>query len=256
MSAPCDQLLEALGKGALSPEQARHLESCPSCTQAQQAHRALGEANPAPLSLERANAILALAARELAAHPRARSWRAEAAVAVALSATVALVGALKMGHGQVQNSASPDALRAAALALGGVLVLAGWFAFAPRARRAQRAVLAGGLLTVVAVAAMGSGQADPRPFLAAGAHCLMLELGVSALPVMAALLLLRGWAPDPLRSALVGLSGGAAGLIGLHFHCPNGTPGHLLTFHLLPWVAWWGLAALARARLRTHSFAP
>src|SRR5229473_3687203 len=56
--------------------------------------------------------------------------------------------------------------------------------------------------------------------------------------------------------SVVGLTGAAAGLIALHTHCENGLAPHLLTFHLLPWLAVAGLAIWTRAQLPSRSFAP
>ena len=58
----------------------------------------------------------------------------------------------------------------------------------------------------------------------------------------------------PVRTALVGLSGAATGL--LPFAPIVRTDSHPPAFHLLPWLAVTGLAIWTRSRLPSRSFAP
>ncbi|WNG24930.1 DUF1109 family protein [Cystobacter fuscus] len=53
-----------------------------------------------------------------------------------------------------------------------------------------------------------------------------------------------------------GLAAGAVGLILLHVHCPDGSPGHLAVSHAGPWLVLGALAPWVRARLRTTGHAP
>jgi hypothetical protein len=42
----------------------------------------------------------------------------------------------------------------------------------------------------------------------------------------------------------------------LHLHCPNATADHLLSFHVLPWVAIAGAMVAARRMMPSRSHAP
>src|SRR2546423_681929 len=104
-----------------------------------------------------------------------------------------------------------------------------------------------------AVGIAGSGLDDPRPFATAGMACVSTEIALSAVPVAFALwLLARSTAFSPMRALVVGLAGGATGMVALHIHCPIGTPEHLFVFHVLPWVLIALGAVAVRRRLPTR----
>lgn len=60
----------------------------------------------------------------------------------------------------------------------------------------------------------------------------------------------------PDQEVVAGLAAGAGGLMTLHLHCPNGTLGHLLLFHLVPSALVSLLAVGVRRRLSSASWAP
>lgn len=55
---------------------------------------------------------------------------------------------------------------------------------------------------------------------------------------------------------LGGLAAGAGGVFVLHLHCPSGALGHLIGFHLGPWLLVATLALGLRRLVRSSTFAP
>jgi len=245
--------MDALG-GPLPPELAAHVASCEACRALTGGFDALGP--PAPPAPSLPPALKAPALAELASHPKPTPWWRELVV---LGAVYAAVTGVALGFtrlGQLLNAAPTGvvvglaALVLALMAGGAVLALA-------PARRGGRGGLVATSAGVVALAVVlgGSGQ-DVQGLLAGCIGCTRTHLLLSALPLVAALGLLRHSAYHPVRALAAGLSAGAVGLFVLHVHCPNGSAAHLGLSHVAPWLLVGGLAVWARSRLRSHSYAP
>jgi len=201
---------------------------------------------------EKLEAIRLAAQVELARHPAVRPWWVDAGALLGINL---LFGAGSMlllttpvdGFGPLRWGVAGALL--AVCALGSfAAVRPGW-----RAARLVLLGLAGLTMALVLIAATGF---DPgRPFLG-GMGCGLWEGMASVVPVIAAMVVLSRFAPDPLRTVVGGLAAGAGGLLALHLHCPNGMLSHLIVFHLVPWVLV-SLAALGLRRLvRSASWAP
>ncbi len=246
----CPHLVRSLAD-ELSPEAQAHLDGCRVCQQARAAFGRLGAAEPPKVQ---AGSLPQLVQAELARHPKVWPWWVEALGAVAVNAMIAFAMVASMKWNTVQHS-SPS-LRWGVTADLVLLVLGGAVAaFAPRARVVRWAVV--GLAGFAALATLwGASGNDPGGTFFGGAGCGMIELGASVLPLGVALWLATRMAPDISRAMSFSVAAGAAALLALHLHCPNGTFAHLLTFHLLPWALLSGVAWLARRALPTKSYAP
>lgn len=208
-------------------------------------------AQPPPPALPSA---LAAAQAELQRSPVARGWWLDALAIVGANLLVCAVAAAVFG-GNSQQHDSAELRWAAAALLVAVLLAGAVAAIAPRGRSARLAVAALAALAGVSAAFASSGFDPGLPF-ARGIGCTATECVIALLPLSVSLFALTRFAASALRSAVVGLSAGAGGVLALHLHCPNGTLSHLLIFHLLPWAAIAGLAVLVRGRLPSASLAP
>jgi hypothetical protein len=201
---------------------------------------------------EKLEAIRLAAHAELARHPAVRPWWVDAGVLLFVN--------LLFGAGSMLLLTTPvggfGPLRwGAAAALLAVCALGTFAAVRPGWRSARFALLGLAGVTMALVLITATGFDPGRPFLG-GMGCGLWEGLASVVPVIAAMLVLSRFAPDPLRTVVGGLAAGAGGLLALHLHCPNGMPSHLIVFHLVPW----GLVSLAalglRRLLRSSSWAP
>ncbi len=255
MTPECARVMDSLG-GPLPEELAAHVASCEACRALTGGFDALGPPPPPPApSLPPALKAPALA--ELASHPRPSPWWRELAV---LGAVYAAVTGVSLGFtplGRLLNRA-PEAVVVGLAALLLALMAGGAvLALAPRRRDGggRGLVVTSAAVVALAVALGGSGQ-DVKGLLAGCIGCTSTHLTLSALPLVAALALLRRSAYHPVRALAAGLSAGAVGLFVLHLHCPNGSAMHLGLSHVAPWLLVGGLAVWARSRLGSHSYAP
>jgi hypothetical protein len=254
MSPACEEVLSAIGDGELPSALAEHAKGCEHCRPLLEAHRALG-----PLAGELGGEVERVpseALAEIAAHPVPRPWWTP--VAVLLLAELVQMAAVALGFGAAGlsgNTAAPAVVATLAALLALSIVLGAAVSFARSGPRARWVL--GGLTVALAGAlvAGGSGWGPARP-LVAGAMCGMIELAVSTLPWVICLTLLQRTAFDASRAWLGGLCAGAAGALILHFHCGDGSPAHLLLFHVLPWLSLGVLAVVMRTRLRSTTYAP
>lgn len=90
----------------------------------------------------------------------------------------------------------------------------------------------------------------------ADADCALAEMAVAALPAIATVALLRGFAYRIERALTGGAAAALVGLATLDLTCPAGGLAHVFAFHLAPAVLVVALAALWRRRARTRSFVP
>ena len=250
MSPECSRVMDAMG-GPLPPELAAHVAGCAECRALVGGLEAL-EALEGP-DLER---LRAPSRAELEAHPRATPWWRELLVLLAVYLGMTGVGALALARvGLFLNPASPGVVGGLAVLVALAMVGGAVVALAPARRGAWGLV---GLSTAVvglAVVLGGSGEAA-RGFLAGALGCTRSSVLLSALPLVAAVVMLRRSAFHPARAVAAGLSAGAVGLLLLHVHCPDGTPAHLTASHLGPWLLLGAVALGVRSRLSTLGHAP
>jgi hypothetical protein len=173
-------------------------------------------------------------------------------------AAVMLGGLFALGRsGMVLNTASPVVV--AGLALLTLVMVGGgaYLALAPMRRRIPWAPIALAAATVAILQVLGgSGTPAMRSFLAGVLGCVKTEVVLSIPPLALALVLLCRSAFQPVRAFAAGLSAAGVSLFVLHLHCPDGTAGHLMLGHLVPWLLLSGVALFLRSRLPTRSYAP
>ncbi len=256
MSPECGRVMDNLGE-PLPAELEAHVAGCAECRELVEGFSALedlGEPRGAEApALEKARDE---ALKELAAHPRTTPWWREVAVLVGAYALVTVLGALALTRvGLVGNTASTWVVTGLALLLVVAMVGGAWVALAPGRKAAWGLVGTSAAVVGLSVVLGGSGLAM-RGLLSGALGCARVHMMLSALPLVAALVLLRRSAYHPARAVAAGLSGGAVGLLLLHLHCPDGSTAHLALSHVGPWLLLGGLTLLVRARLSTRSHAP
>ncbi len=231
--------------GALDAEDRLHAEQCPAC-----AALLAGEASrTAPVRTE----WLAAAHQELARPPR--PWWGLAAGLAAANAALAVAGTVLLVPTNWEASTSPHWLLVAAVVALAALAVGGIFlALAPR-RRWLEGAFGVAALAPIALLLAADGHAAAPHFLD-GMPCLWTVLALAALPLAGGAWLLTRAAYSPARAVAVGLISAGVGLLVLQLTCNDGSPPHLLVFHLLPWAAVGALAVLVRRVLPTWSYAP
>lgn len=259
MRPDCERVMDALGR-PLPPELAAHAATCEDCQALTSGFGALEAVKPAsaPATTPGMEAARRKTLNELALKPRPTPWWRELLVLLATYAVVMVVGLVALSReGLVLNTASPLVVTGV-----GALILAlvgggAYVALAP-ARRHAPWVLVAMVAAAVAVPLVlgGSGHASARSFLAGLVGCLAAEVVLSIPPLALALVLLCRSAFQPVRAFAAGLSAAGVSLFVLHLHCPDGTAGHLVLGHVVPWLLLAGVALLLRSRLATRSYAP
>ncbi len=257
MTPECTHVLDSLGQ-PLPPELAAHVASCAECRALVEGFGALEDVGaPAPPMPEPAlQRVRSRTHEELAAHPKPTPWWREVLVLVGVYMGMTALGALALTPlGLMLNSAAPGVV--AGLAVLVLLAMVGGAVVALAPVRHVAWSLMGTCTAVVALAVVlgGSGLAV-KSFLAGAIGCMRTHMLLSALPLVAALVMLRRSAYHPARSVAAGLSAGAVGLLLLHVHCPDGSAAHLAASHVGPWLLLGGLALLVRSRLPTYNHAP
>ncbi len=258
MSPECDRVMDGLGQ-PLPPELAAHVASCADCRALLEGFGAL-EGAPAPAKAPARAApalasVRAQALRELEAHPKATPWWREVLLLVGVYALVTVLGALGLSRMGLPNSAPPLVVAGLAGLMLAAMVGGAVVALAPMRQAAWGLVGTSAAVVALAVVLGGSGLAV-KSFLAGALGCMRAQMMLSALPLLAALVLLRRSAYHPARATAAGLSAGAVGLFLLNLHCPDGSVPHLAASHVAPWLLLGVLALLVRARLPTRIHAP
>lgn len=259
MRPECERVMDALG-GPLPPELAAHAATCPDCQALTASFAALDSVTVSqpPASTPGMEAARRKTLEELAAQPRATPWWRELLVLLATYAVVMVGGLLFLGRrGLVGNTASLPVLVGVGLAILALVGGGAYMAMAP-ARRHVPWVLMAAVAGAVSLAQVlgGSGYGPVRSFLAGVMGCMTTEVLLSIPPLALALVLLCRSAFQPVRAFAAGLSAAGVSLFVLHLHCPDGTAGHLMLGHLVPWLLLAGVAIFLRARLPTRSYAP
>jgi hypothetical protein len=196
--------------------------------------------------------VKALALAELSQARPAGSWRGDIALLTsAIWACALAVVAITVATG----NSSLAQLSARLVPVLPLLVLAAVGAVAAIAPRPQ-ALLPLGLLAgvselVLVVATRGEGHPSSLPAWV----CTAAHLGIGAVPLSLALVLLRKSAPNPLRAVVAGLAVGTVGAIAGELACEQSWQ-HVLLFHGAAWLGVAAGALLISRRLTPRSWAP
>ncbi|WP_223638122.1 NrsF family protein [Corallococcus sp. EGB] len=260
MTPECERVLDQMD-GPLPPDLASHAAGCADCRALLAGFHALGPPasvpSPTPVDEARLEQTRRQSLTELAARPRPTPWWKEVAVLLATYLVVGVLGLFVVGrHGMMLNAASPWAVALVALLIvvgvgGGAMV-----ALAPMRRAWPFTLVASGALVVALAQLTGRSGVQARPFLAGTLGCMGAEVALSVVPLALALVLLCRSAFQPVRALAAGLSSAGVSLLVLHVHCPDGSAGHLMLGHVLPWLVLAGVAVFIRSRLPSRSFAP
>ena len=245
----CDRFLDALASDRLEAADRAHAAGCPLC-------RPLlpegtdGVAHPGR-SLE---AVRARALETLRTTP-ARPWTRDAGRLALVQGAVAFGVSVVLG---AKNWNSPLAHHMALAVVGALLLavvtLGSVLALAPGRRRPRLLLW---LVPVVPVLLVASGNGvHTATTMRAALPCLVTVVLTAVVPLAVGLAVLRGMALDAARTVALALSAAATGLFALHWHCADGSAPHLMTFHVLPWIALALLAVPLRRALPTRSHVP
>jgi hypothetical protein len=259
MTPECERVMDALG-GPLPPELARHAATCEDCRALTAGFGALDAVKPVqtPETSPGMEAARRKTLEELAHKPRATPWWRELLVLLATYAVVMVGGLFLLGRsGLVANTASPVVVASLAVVILAGVGAGAYVAMAPTRRRGTWAFVAAGAAAVVLLQLLGGSGTTPfRSFLVGILGCMKTEVLLSIPPLALALVLLTRSAFQPVRAFAAGLSAAGVSLFVLHLHCPDGTAGHLMLGHLVPWLLLAGVALYLRWRLPTRSYAP
>lgn len=256
MRPECSQVLDRLGQ-PLPAELAAHVAQCAECQALVEGFGALAPVRAAvePARLE---AVQARARAELEARPRVLPWWQEVVALLGVYGVALGLGAwlLESRAGGLLTSTAPMGV---VVALGLLLLLAivggAVAALAPLRQPAWALVGTSAAVVALAVVLGGSGLAM-QGVLVGVVGCTKSLVVLSALPLVAALVLLRRSAYHPARALAAGLSAGAVGLMLLHLHCPDGSASHLLLAHVAPWLLLGGAVLAVRRWLGSQTYAP
>lgn len=184
-----------------------------------------------------------------------RSRRGWASLSAALLSAHAVVGGLALVIALVGLGARVDGEWITAAVIAALVVVGVFAAVRPGGRAVRGLALALAAIGAIGTVLTSTGHHAPTW----GWHdalCLAAEIGISALPTLATLIVLREFAPHVVRASVGGLGAGAVGVFVLHLTCPVEGPLHALAFHVAPWVMVTFAVVAIRARLSSRSFAP
>jgi hypothetical protein len=188
----------------------------------------------------------------------ARPWWRELLALLGAYAGVMVAGVFFLGRsGLVANTASAPVVAGLAVLILALVGGGAYLSLAPARRRIPWVPIAVATALVAALQVLGgSGTTPMRNFLMGVMGCVKTEVLLSIPPLALALVLLCRSAFQPVRAIAAGLSAAGVSLFVLHLHCPDGTAGHLMLGHLVPWLLLSGVALYLRSRLPTRSYAP
>lgn len=183
---------------------------------------------------------------------RPASWKANVAKAsgtiVGLSLTVA--GVMLLAGECSLESLSNRAVTLATLISVGVVTT--WASLRPQGRVGRIASLGLVVLSAVLLVVMrGTGTPSESPHWV----CTVSHFAVGLAPAAVVILLLRGMAPNRLRSIVAGLAAGTTGAFVGELACAK-PAGHVAVFHLSAWVAVALVVTFVSSRLTPRSYAP
>lgn len=259
MTPECERVMDALG-GPLPPELASHAASCEDCKALTSGFGAL-DALPkvsTPESTPGMEAARTRTLEELSHQPVAKPWWRELLALLGAYAVVMVGGLFFLGRaGLVGNTASVPVVAGLAVLILALVGGGAYLSLAPARRRIPWLPIAVATALVAALQVLGgSGTTPGRSFLVNAMGCMKTEVLLSIVPLGLALVLLCRSAFQPVRAIAAGLSAAGVSLFVLHLHCPDGTAGHLMLGHLVPWILLSGVALFLRSRLPTRSYAP
>ncbi len=184
--------------------------------------------------------------------PKRAGWKAGvlAASGTVLGLATAVAGVLLAVGACTLDVFSSRAVTLASLITVGIVTM--WASLRPQGHVARLISL--GLVVLSAaliVLVRGAGAPSPQPEWV----CTVSHLAVGLAPAAVVIVLLRGMAPNRLRSVLAGLAAGTTGAIVGEFGCGQ-SAGHVAIFHLSAWAAVALLVALISSRLTPRSYAP
>ncbi|AGC45143.1 carotenogenesis protein CarR [Myxococcus stipitatus DSM 14675] len=190
---------------------------------------------------------------ELALNQPVRRWRTQAAWVMASCCTLALlVVAILLVGGALSG---PALLQRAPLLLL-LLTTSGvcaWGALSPRGRGLRRAAVG---LAVACAATLVLARASPTsPASLPAWVCTASHLAVDLVPLIVALVVLRGAAFQPLRALCAGLSVGTTGAFVGELACEQDWR-HVAGYHLLAWALICAAAIVLSRSLKPRSYAP
>lgn len=197
--------------------------------------------------------VLAASRGELALKRPVRRWRTQAAWVMAASGGLGLLVAAVM----LATGATPGALllgRAPLLALLlGTSAVCAWGALAPGRRWLRRGGLGLALASTVALVLARStpSTASTLP----GWVCAASHIAVGCVPLVVALVALRGTAFEPLRALVAGLGVGTTGAFLGELACEQDWR-HVAVYHLLAWTCVAAAALVLSRSLKPRSYAP
>ncbi|MCP3166868.1 DUF1109 domain-containing protein [Myxococcus qinghaiensis] len=270
MTPECSRVMDRLGE-ALPPDLAAHVANCQECQVVTGGFEFISGPSPAPTAPASASSddeddedtlpgqfdARRFALETLAKQPKARPWWHGLVLLVGVHAATVGVGLMLLSRDfWVGNAAHSSIVVGVAILILALLGAGTYIALSPHRRVVPWvAVLATSGALGLTVVLTGSGQ-QGRAFLAGLVGCMGTELAVTVVPLAVTLVLLSRSAFHPVRALAAGLSAGAASLLVLHLHCPDGTASHLLWGHVVPWLGLGGIAVLLRSRMPTSSHAP
>ncbi len=259
MRPECERVMDSLGEN-LPPALATHAATCADCQAFLSSFETLDAIapSPSPAKTPGMEAARRKSMQELALKPRATPWWRELLVLLGTYAVVMVGGVVGLGrNGLVLNTASPLVIAGVGFAILVLVTGGAYVAMAPARRHVPWLIVAAVAGAVSLLLVMGgSGYAPARGFLAGLVGCVTSEVVLSIPPLALALVLLCRSAFQPVRAFAAGLSAAGVSLFVLHLHCPDGTAGHLMLGHLVPWLLLAGVALFLRARLPTRSYSP
>lgn len=183
---------------------------------------------------------------------RPASWKANVVKAsgTIIGLCVAVAGVMLTVGACTLDFLSTRAITLASLITVGVVTT--WASLRPQGRVGR---IASVVLVVVAAALLvlmrGAGVTSESPHWV----CTVSHFAVGLAPAAVVILLLRGMAPNRLRSIVAGLAAGTTGAFVGELACAK-PAGHVAVFHLSAWVAVALLVTIVSSRLTPRSYAP
>ncbi|MCP3100353.1 DUF1109 domain-containing protein [Myxococcus sp. K15C18031901] len=205
---------------------------------------------PQAASLERA---LAAARGELAQDRPVRRWRTQVAWLVASSGGLALVAALVMVLGGALSLGTLLGRAPLLALLLGTSTVCAWAALSPRGRVLRRWGV-GLAMACAATLVLARGTPNTAPTLPAWV-CTASHLALGLIPLVVALVALRGAVFQPLRALCAGLSVGTTGAFVGELACEQDWR-HVASYHLIAWALLALMALVSSRSLKPRSYAP
>jgi hypothetical protein len=190
---------------------------------------------------------------ELAQKKPVRSWQQQALMLFGASFGVFVVVAIAvLLSGAARSEVLPSKV-GTLLPMIAASALCAFAALAPRRRLIRIAAMFSALSAAVllVVARAGVDRVSPTPEWV----CTALHVAAAVVPIFAAVMILRGTAPSPLRAAVAGLAMGTTGAMLGELVCEQGLR-HVAIFHLGAWAIVVAACVALSSVVRPRSYAP